>query len=237
MGKQALKVSDKKINMLVNQLKNGKTWVERYDAALSLGVFGDMRALPHLSRSLNDPSNRVVDRSAEAIAMIAKKNPRHESVIKVIVPLIKSLERKFYSGLGGTPAYALEVIGISALKDLKKALSHKKLNIREAAVLVFARIAKKNPKNPIVKKSVPELAKAVTLKNGDVQQAISEALGKIGDPTALSALDYISKKGDHYRARSSAVRAILDIQKAEKARVKTEIKRKRKSVPRRVKRI
>jgi hypothetical protein len=96
-------------------------------------------------------------------------------------------------------------------------------------------IAKKNPKNMIVKKAIPDLSKAVRFRDGDLQQAISEAFGEIGDKSAMPALDYVYRNGDHYNARMSADQAALKIQNAEQARIRAAQARKRKVVPKRMK--
>jgi HEAT repeat protein len=228
MGKQVLKPADKKVLMLLNQLNNGKDWVARYDAARTLGNIGNVSALPHLARALNDPNDRVRENSANAIRDIANKNPNHASLKKVISPLIKSI--KDYG-----PILALGAIGAPALKDLQKTLKARNPTIRKHAAHAFALIAKKNPKNAIVKKSIPDLSKAVRFKDGDLQQAISEAFGEIGDKSAMPALDYVYRNGDHYNARMSADQAALKIQNAEQARIKASIMRKRKIIPKRIK--
>ena len=107
-----------------------------------------------------------------------------DALIKIGKPavpyLIKALNKRYDDGMRARAAHALGEIGDpSAIKALTEALKDKLFDVHYEAGLALAKIGKL---------AVPYLIKALKGRSEIQRQYAADALGEIGDPSAIKAL-------------------------------------------------
>lgn len=204
---------------------------ERREAVLMLGAMRDPATIPALSAALNDAAPRV-----RAIALHGLSMLHDASLVPLIANSVTKDKLPFVRKAG---AYALGEIGSpEGTPTLITALRDKDLEVRGAAVVSLAHqpdasaiaplISALEDKSEFVRahaaaalginsraaaQAVPNLVKMLTSdKDPEARRQAAAALGLIGEPSALPALEHAIHSSDPYLSQA-AREAIPQIRK------------------------
>ncbi|HXG93764.1 MAG TPA: HEAT repeat domain-containing protein [Blastocatellia bacterium] len=205
---------------------------ERRDAALALATLKTPAVAPALTAALNDPSERV--RAVAATGLGAINDP---SLVSVLSARLAQEKRPF---VRKAIAYALgNFRSAQATPALIAALRDKDIEVRGAAAVALGQYADATAIEPLTNalrdksefvrakaacalgvnsraaaRAVPILIKLLTSdKEHEVKRQSAIALGLIGEPSALPALERAVRDPDPYLSRAAidAIKMIIGI--------------------------
>ena len=165
----------------------------RKNAALKLGMIGDVRAFEPLVAALNDKNAEVRGFAARALGIL--NDPR------AVEPLIGALQDKDDS-VGVDAAFALGRIGEPAVEPLIAMLKHRKRFVRQNALMALADTGDARAVEPLIA--------ALEDKDYNVRESAVRRLMEIGEERAVEPL-IAALEDKEWRVRTSVVRALVEI--------------------------
>ncbi|MGH9581172.1 MAG: HEAT repeat domain-containing protein, partial [Terriglobales bacterium] len=159
-------------------------------------------AVPRLAEALKSRNSEVQDAAATALAKIGA------------TAAVDALVAAYGSSRSPALAQALGKLGSAkAVEPLIAALGSPSFYVRMAAERALNTIAPEWSRCPAAKRAVPAFCQALLeTPDHEARQAAAEALGKIGDPSAMEAL-LRARKEDNEMARKAVFEALRKIRK------------------------
>jgi HEAT repeat protein len=205
-GNRGLLEGGRVVPALIQALKKDPSPQVRRSAAWALGLLGaDVApvAAPALVETLkNDADLAVLQNAAWALGALA---PDNEEVVQASVSALRHCLRGKDAAVLRETAKALSKLGEAAhaaLPELLLTCDHPNSETRAAAVRALLELATPQDKDAVA----PALEKILKSDpNPDTRRNAALALGKVGDPAALPALQDILDKGDSKQKQQAAL--------------------------------
>jgi HEAT repeat protein len=195
-GQTLSKMGQVAINPLIDALRKDSHALNRYGVARALATIGTPSVEP-LCKLLTDS-----DESLRVLATIVLGDIRDTQAID---PLVMALDDIRFS-VRSSAASALAQMGEAALNPVLESLKNKNSSrCRAAAALTLRNLA--------LHEAMPALILALSDKEDAVRANAAEALSAIGDKTAISYLEQLTKTDKADTVRAAAQAAINKIQK------------------------
>jgi HEAT repeat protein len=198
---QALKDDDPHVRGIVSRAL-GSIAESVQNKSQILGLFKG--AIPVLIKALKDGDPSVRMDAADLLGKIAESvqnKSQIPAVLKEAIPALIAALKAGDSDVRKGVAKALQEIGPSAIPALTQALKERDSDVRRIAAGALGEIAEsiqdKSQISVMFKEAIPVLAEWLNAKDFMVSDSATEALGKIGDPSAIPALVRALKNGGY----------------------------------------
>jgi len=182
---------------LIKALTDNSSYV-RYRVAGALGDIGSSEAVPHLVKAIADEYNIVRQWAADALGDIGDP----QAIPCLFRTLTDQDEEEF---VRDSAAEALANIGVPAITQLIKVLTHKNSYVRGRAALALGKIG-----DPEI---IPELKEKLNDKDGRVRHQAIDALGMIGNPAINALKEALNNEDSLIRGRAAFLLDKISTQK------------------------